>query len=191
MPLKTSRTYAQILRENVLVPVNIIMFALGLALVLLGQVSDALVSVGVAFFNVLVGTVQEVWAKRVLDRITLLTRPKVTVLRSGQERVVDPGNVVVGDLLVLRPGDQVVVDGRVVSDAQLELDESLLSGESEPVVKQQHDWLYSGSFCTSGRACYLAEKVGAESVAGQLALGLERSAASLHPCSGRSTRSSR
>ena len=171
LPVKTSRTYAQILRENVLVPVNVIMFALGLALVVLGQVSDALISVGVAFFNVLVGTVQEVRAKRVLDRITLLTRPKVTVLRGGQEQIVDPGDVVIGDLLVLRPGDQVVVDGRVVSDARLEVDESLLSGESEPVVKQQHDWLYSGSFCTSGSACYLAEKVGAASVAGQLALG--------------------
>ncbi len=171
LPVKTSRTYAQILRENVLVPVNVIMFSLGLALVILGQVSDALISVGVAFFNVLVGTVQEVRAKRVLDRITLLTRPKVTVLRGGQEHVVDPSDVVIGDILVLRPGDQVVVDGRVVSGARLEVDESLLSGESEPVVKQQHDWLYSGSFCTSGSACYLAEKVGAESVAGQLALG--------------------
>ncbi|HEV2580440.1 MAG TPA: HAD-IC family P-type ATPase [Ktedonobacteraceae bacterium] len=171
LPVKTSRTYAQIVRENVLVPVNVIMFALGLALVVLGQVSDALISVGVAFFNVLVGTAQEVRAKRVLDRITLLTRPTATVLRDGQERIVDPRDVVVGDLLVLRPGDQIIVDGRVVSGARLEVDESLLSGEAELVVKQQHDWLYSGSFCASGRACYLAEKVGAESVAGQLALG--------------------
>ena len=171
LPMKTSRTYVQILRENVLMPVNVIMFALGLALVALGQVSDALISVGVAFFNVLVGTVQEVRAKRVLDRITLLTRPKVTVLRGGQERVVDPSDVVIGDLLVLRPGDQVVVDGRVVSDARLEVDESLLSGESEPVVKQQSDWLYSGSFCISGSARYLTEKVGGESVAGQFAVG--------------------
>jgi cation-transporting ATPase E len=171
LPLKTGRTYAQILRENVFVPVNIIMFALGLALVVLGQVSDALISVGVAFFNVLVGTVQEVRAKRVLDRITLLTRPKVTVLRGGQERVVDPSDVVIGDLLALRPGDQVVVDGHVVSDARLEVDESLLSGESEPMVKQQHDWLYSGSFCISGSVHYLAEKVGGASVSGQFAMG--------------------
>lgn len=171
VPFKTSRTYTQILRENVLVPVNVIMFALGLALVVLGQLSDALISVGVAFFNVLVGTVQEIRAKRILDRISLLTRPKVTVLRDGQERTVDPGEVVVGDLLVLRPGDQVVVDGRVVSDARLEVDESLLSGEAEPVEKQQHDWLYSGSFCTSGSGCYLAEKVGAESLASQLTMG--------------------
>jgi cation-transporting P-type ATPase E len=170
VPVKTSHTYTQILRENVLVPVNVIMFALGLALVILGQVSYALISVGMVFFNVLVGTVQEVRAKCVLDRISLLTRPTVTVLRGGQERIVDPGDVVIGDLLVLRPGDQVTFDGRVVSEARLEVDESLLSGESEPVVKKQHDWLYSGNFCTSGSACYLVEQVGTQSVAGQLAL---------------------
>jgi cation-transporting ATPase E len=169
--LKSSRSYAQILRENIFVPVNIIMFALGLALILLGQVSDALISVGVAFFNVLVGTVQEVRAKRVLDRITLLARPHVTVIRGGQEHLVDPGELVVGDLLVVRPGDQVVVDGPLLGDARLEVDESLLSGESEPVQKQRGDWLYSGSFCVSGSAHYLAEKVGSLSVANQLAAG--------------------
>ena len=169
--LKSSRSYAQILRENVLVPVNIIMFALGLALILLGQVTDALISVGVAFFNVLVGSVQEVRAKRVLDRITLLTRPQFTVVREGQEQLVDPVEVVVGDVLVVRPGDQVVVDGPVVSDAHLEMDESLLSGESEPVQKQKGDWLHSGSFCTSGSGYYLAEKVGTLSLANQLAGG--------------------
>jgi cation-transporting ATPase E len=169
--LKSSRPYTQILRENILVPVNIIMFALGLALILLGQVPDALISVGVAFFNVLVGTIQEIRAKRVLDRITLLTRPHVTVVREEREQLIDPGEVVVGDLLVVRPGDQVVVDGPVVSDARLEMDEALLSGESEPVQKQQGDWLYSGSFCTSGSGYYVAEKVGSLSVANQLAAG--------------------
>lgn len=150
--LKSSRSYALILRENLFIAVNIIMFALGLALIALGQISDALISVGVAFFNVAVGTVQEIRAKRVLDRITLLTRPHITVIRGGQEQEVDPGELVVGDLLVVRPGDQVVVDGPLVSDTRLEVDESLLSGESEPVQKQRGEWLYSGSFCVSGCA---------------------------------------
>ena len=171
LALKSSRSYARILRTNIFVPVNIIMFALGQALIVLGQVSDALISVGVAFFNVLVGTVQEIRAKRVLDHITLLTRPKATVMRDGQEHLVDPSELVVGDILVVRPGDQVLVDGQVVSDARLEVDESLLSGESELVLKQRGDWLYSGSFCVSGSAYYLARKVGNESVANQLAAG--------------------
>ena len=81
---KSNRSYFQIIRENIFVLVNIIMFALGLALIILGQVSDALLSVGVAFFNVMVGTVQEIRAKRVLDHIILLTRPQVTVRRGGK-----------------------------------------------------------------------------------------------------------
>jgi cation-transporting ATPase E len=166
--LRTSRSYALIISENVFVPVNILMFVLGLALILLGQVSDALISVGVAFFNVLVGTVQEIRARRVLDRIALLTRPHVRVLRSGHERSVDPGELVVGDLLPLGSGDQIVVDGPLVSDERIEVDEALLSGESEPVSKRKGDWLYSGSFCTSGSGYYRAEKVGGQSLASQL-----------------------
>src|SRR5579884_3300329 len=133
LALKSSRSYTRILRDNLFVPVNIIMFILGLALVVLGQVSDALISVGVAFFNVLVGTVQEIRAKRVLDRISLLARPKATVLRGKQEQAVDPSELVAGDMLILRPGDQVVVDGPIVNDTRIEVDEALLSGESEPV----------------------------------------------------------
>src|SRR5579883_197659 len=170
-PLKSSRSYWQIIWENLFVSVNIIMFALGLALILLGQVSDALISVGVAFFNVVVATVQEIRAKRLLDRISLLTRPRATVIRDGQERLVDPAELVVGDLLLVHPGDQIVVDGPLVSDDRLEMDESLLSGESEPVPKRKGDWLYSGSFCMSGSARYQAEKVGNESLASQLASG--------------------
>src|SRR5579883_787980 len=170
-PLKSSRSYWQIIWENLFVSVNIIMFALGLALILLGQVSDALISVGVAFFNVVVATVQEIRAKRLLDRISLLTRPRATVIRDGQERLVDPAELVVGDLLLVHPGDQIVVDGPLVSDDRLEMDESLLSGESEPVPKRKGDWLYSGSFCMSGSARYRAEKVGNESLASQLASG--------------------
>lgn len=136
---KSSRPYTLILRENLFVPVNIIMLALGLTLIVLGQVSDALISVGVAFFNVVVGTVQEIRAWRILDRITLLTRPRATVVRDAHEHRVDPAELVVGDILLLRPGDQVIVDGRLVSDGRLEVDESLLTGESEPVQKQKGD----------------------------------------------------
>lgn len=170
-PLKSSRSYWQIIWENLFVSVNVIMFALGFALIVLGQVSDALISVGVAFFNVLVATVQEIRAKRLLDQITLLMRPKATVIRNGQERLVDPAELVVGDLLLVHPGDQIVVDGPLISDDRLEMDESLLSGESDLAPKRKGDWLYSGSFCMSGSGRYQAEKVGNESLANQLASG--------------------
>ncbi|HET9922422.1 MAG TPA: hypothetical protein VFQ30_21510, partial [Ktedonobacteraceae bacterium] len=163
-PLKSSRSYRQIIWENLFVSVNVILLALGLALIVLGQISDALISVGVAFFNVVVATVQEIRAKRLLDRITLLMRPKATVIRDGQEQLVDPAELVVGDLLLVHPGDQMVVDGPLVSDDRLEMDEALLSGESDLVPKRKGDWLYSGSFCMSGSGRYRAEKVGKESL---------------------------
>jgi cation-transporting P-type ATPase E len=171
VPLRTSRSYIQIVRENVFTSVNIIVFVLGLALIFLGQTSDAIVSVSVVFFNVLVSVVQEIRAKRTLDRIALLTRPQATVIREGQERLIDPGEIVIGDLLVVRPGDQIVVDGPLVGSGRLEVDESLLTGESDPVSKRAGDTLYSGSFCISGSACYQAEKVGTKSVANQLTAG--------------------
>src|SRR5215471_9897048 len=166
--LKTSRSTLQIVRENVFTTVNTILFVLGIVLIILGQISDALVSVSVVFINVLVGVVQELRAKRTLDRIALLTRPQVAAIREGQEQLIDPGEIVAGDLLVVRPGDQIVVDGPIVNDSRLEVDESLLTGEADPVSKRTGDWLYSGSFCLSGSAYYEAEKVGASSVANQL-----------------------
>ena len=170
-PQKTSRSYLQILRENVFTPINTILFVLGIVLILLGQTSDALVSVSVVFINVLVSVVQEIRAKRTLDRIALLTRPQAVAMREGHEQFIDPSEIVVGDLLVVRPGDQIVVDGPVVGDSCLEVDESLLTGEADPVSTRTGDWLSSGSFCLSGSACYQAEKVGAESVANQLTAG--------------------
>jgi cation-transporting P-type ATPase E len=112
--LKTSRSYAQIIGENVFMFVNFIMFVLAAALLMLGQFTDALVSVGVAAFNVVISLVQEIRAKRVLDRIALLTRPRVTVFREGQQRLIDQGDIVVDDILVVQPGDQIVVDGPIV-----------------------------------------------------------------------------
>jgi cation-transporting P-type ATPase E len=158
--LKTSRFYLQIVRENVFTSINTILFVLGITLIMLGQTSDALVSVSVVLINVLVSVVQEIRAKRTLDRIALLTRPQAVVMRDGQQRMIDPGEIVVGDLLVVRPGDQILVDGPIVDDGRLEVDESLLTGESDPISKHMGDWLYSGSFCVSGSAYYRAEKVG-------------------------------
>lgn len=170
-PLRTSRSSLHIIRENVFTTVNTILFVLGVVLILLGQTSDAVVSVSVVFINVLVGVVQELRAKRALDRIALLTRPKVATIRAGREQLIDPGDIVAGDLLVVRVGDQIVVDGPVVGDGRIEVDESLLSGEADPITKHSGDWLYSGSFCLSGGTYYQAEKVGAASVANFLASG--------------------
>jgi len=164
----TGRTYSEIIRENVFTFINLVLFLLGLALILLGEVSDAIVAVGVVLGNVTVSLFQEVRAKRTLDQITLLSRPWATVIRDGQEWSVDPSEIVRGDTIVARPGDQIVVDGAVISSGPIEMDESLLTGESEPVEKDMGDIAYSGTFCVAGTAMYRADKVGAESVANAL-----------------------
>jgi cation-transporting P-type ATPase E len=170
-PPATSRSYIQIIRENVLTTVNMILFSIGFALVLVGQYLDALVSVGVISFNLAISLIQEIRAKHTLDRIALLTRPQATVVRDGREQQLDPGEIVVDDILVLHAGDQIVVDGPVTGGGRIEVDESLLTGESDPVTKHEGDRLYSGTFCVAGQACYRAEHVGVQSVAGILTVG--------------------
>jgi cation-transporting ATPase E len=164
----TSRSYWQILRENVFTFINNALFLLGFVLILLGRTSDALVSVGVILINTLVSVVQEIRAKHTLDKIALLTRPTAMVKRDGQLVQLDPSQVVQDDVLYVQPGDQVLVDGPFLGDGQIEMDESLLTGESDPVRKKVGDLLYSGSFVVSGSGYYQAQKVGGESTANQL-----------------------
>src|SRR2546426_5101410 len=171
LPVKTSRTYIQIIGENVFTPINDILFVVGTALVLLGQVSDAVVSVTVVLLNVMVSVIQEVRAKGMLDRIALLNRPTTMVIRDGRQRTIVSEEVVVGDVLQVRPGDQIVVDGPILETERIDVDESLLTGESDLVPKQKGDRLYSGSFCINGSALYQAEKVGAQSVAYEVTAG--------------------
>ena len=114
--LRVSRSYVEIVRENVFTFFNIVLFSLALLLLFLGSPKDAFFTGIVALFNVLVATVQEARAKRKLDKIALLAQPTATVIRDGQEKVIDPGAVVLGDLLVAETGDQIIVDGLVLSN---------------------------------------------------------------------------
>jgi cation-transporting ATPase E len=169
-PPPTTRTYAQILRENVFTFINNVLFILGLALVAVGRPFDALVSLAVISTNIVVSVVQEVRAKRTLDRIALLTAPTASVVRSGEVRRVAPAELVIGDLVSIEPGDQVVVDGRL-ADGRLRVDESQLTGESDQVEKAPGDPVYSGSFCVTGGGRYVVEAVGSDSLAGRITVG--------------------
>jgi len=167
LKLATSRTYGDIIRANVFNLINIILVTIGAVMVAIGRVGDAVTSVGLIFFNVAIGIVQEIRAKQQLDKIALLTRPKTNVLRDGAEKVIDPSELVVGDLIVVRPGDQIVVDGKLIG-GKVEADESLLTGESDPILKQVGDQLLSGSFAVSGGGTFEATHVGADSFANKL-----------------------
>jgi len=98
-------------RQNVITLINVIMFVIGAVMIALGRFGDAFVSVGLIAMNVVIGVYQEARAKRQLDQIALLTRPQISVLRGGAEKTVDPTELVIGDLIIVRAGDQIVVDG--------------------------------------------------------------------------------
>jgi cation-transporting ATPase E len=168
---QTGRSYLQILRKNAFTFINTILFAIAVILILMGHLGDAVVTAGLVLLNVGAGAVQEARAKRKLDRITLLARPKATVIREGQEKTVDPAEIVLDDVLVARAGDQIVVDGQIIGDGRVEIDESLLTGESERIQKSGGDDVFSGTFCVSGTAIYEARKVGADCAINELTAG--------------------
>ncbi|OLL72208.1 Cation-transporting ATPase, E1-E2 family [Pseudonocardia sp. Ae168_Ps1] len=174
------RTYATILRTNVFSFYNSILFAIGAILLVLGRYNDALVSVGLGLINAVIGAVQEIRAKRKLDNLQLLDEAGVTVVRDGTEQRVAGTDVVAGDVLLVRAGDQIVVDGPVLT-GRAEADESLLTGESDPVVKETGDVLRSGSHCVAGEARQRAEAVGAGSYAGRLTLDARRATTDATP----------
>jgi len=169
-PLATGRTYAQIVRENVFTFINDVIFVLGVLLVIVGRPLDALVSLGVIGVNIAVSVVQEVRAKRTLDRIALLTRPMAALIRDGAERAVGPEELVVGDLVRVGAGDQVVLDGRL-SVGRLEADESQLTGESDLIPKRPGDAVFSGSFVVNGGGSFVVTAVGADSLANRITAG--------------------
>ena len=166
--LSTSRSYADIIRANLFNLINVILFVIGAIMIAIGRAGDAVTSVGLIVFNVLIGIYQEIRAKQQLDRIALLSRPRVSVIRDDQEAVVDPAELVVGDVIVVRAGDQIVVDGVVLDEAKLEVDESMLTGESDSIMKAVGEQLLSGSFCISGTGHMEATHVGRESFANKL-----------------------
>lgn len=181
VPIQTSRTYWDILRDNLFTFINGVYLFLSLVLIALGRASDVVVLAFVILLNVVVNVIQEMRAKKKLDKIALVTRPHATVIRNGQEQVIDPNDIVLGDVLVVRPGDQIVVDGSVVGTGEMKVDESLLTGESDLIPKQSGDPVYSGSFCVSGTACYAAEKVGADSLANKMTVEARKFRKSLTP----------
>src|SRR5690349_5363182 len=176
----SGRTTARILRTTVFSFYNNTLFVIGIALLVLGRYSDALVSVGLGIINAALAAFQELRAKRQLDRLQLLAREPVTVVRDGEERTVAPVEVVVDDLIRVRAGDQIVVDGPLVA-GRVEADESLLTGESDPVAKTVGGPLLSGSSCSGGDGLQRADAVGADSHAGRLTIAARADTTALTP----------
>jgi len=161
------RTDGDVVRANALTFFNVVLAVLIIALLAVGEIKDAgFVGIVVAA-NVAISTLQELRATRTLRELRALTAPKASVVRDGKEQDLLAEDVVKGDLLHLRKGDQVVADGPIV-ERTAEIDESLLTGESDSVSRGPGDVLRSGSFCTAGDCYYMAEQVGAEAYAHKL-----------------------
>ncbi|TNC24317.1 HAD-IC family P-type ATPase [Amycolatopsis alkalitolerans] len=168
VPVRASRTVGQIVRANLLTRINAILAVLLAIILLTGSVLDAMFGLFIVF-NSGVGIVQELRAKRTLDRLAIVSKARPRVRRDGAAMEIDGSAVVLDDAIELGPGEQVIVDGVVLTSAGLELDESLLTGESDPVPKGPGDQVLSGSFVAAGNGVYRASRVGRDAYAARLA----------------------
>ena len=164
----SSRSYASIVRANVFTIFNLILGVFGALTLAYGEWQDALF-LGILVFNSAIGIVQEIRAKSALDRLSALVAPTARVVRDGAVREVGVDQVVVGDLVRVQAGDQVVADGTVVSATSLALDESILTGESRPAAKDQGEEVRSGTFVADGIGEYSVTAVGEQSYASRIA----------------------
>ncbi|MFZ0090642.1 MAG: HAD-IC family P-type ATPase, partial [Solirubrobacteraceae bacterium] len=165
---RSSRSYRSIAIANTFTIFNLILAVFGAATIIFGNPKDALF-LGVLVANIAIGTFQEIRAKHALDRLAALVAPRATVVRDGTPRDVSLDEVVPGDVVRVVGGDQIVADGTLLQGDGLALDESNLTGESEPVLRHAGDEVLSGSFAVEGTGTFRATAVGPDSRAAQLA----------------------
>ncbi|NKX90804.1 cation-translocating P-type ATPase [Nocardia coubleae] len=168
VPARASRSVGEIVRANVFTRINAILGVLFLLVLSTGSIIDGMFGLLIVA-NSAIGIIQEVRAKRTLDQLAIVGQAMPTVRRDGVAKEVAPAEVVLDDLIELGPGDQIVVDGEVTEAAALEVDESLLTGEADPIDKGVGAPVMSGSFVVSGSGAYRATKVGKDAYAAKLA----------------------
>jgi cation-transporting ATPase E len=169
----SSRSVSSIIWSNLFTRFNILLGLLLVAILVIGPLQDALFGL-VLIVNTPIGIVQELRAKRTLDRLTVLVTPTARVMRAGRDQEITVSELVVDDILELRSGDQVPVDGDVIHPAGLEVDESLVTGESAPVEKHAGDEALSGSFVVAGSGLVRATRVGLAAYGNALAADARR-----------------
>ncbi|MFI6880451.1 HAD-IC family P-type ATPase [Streptomyces sp. NPDC050400] len=168
VPVRSSRSLTEIVRANVFTRFNAIIGILWLIMLFVAPIQDSLFGF-VIIANTGIGIVQEWRAKQTLDSLAVIGEAKPTVRRDGIAAEVSTSEIVLGDLIEIGPGDKIVVDGLCAEADGLEIDESLLTGEADPVVKRPGDEVMSGSFVVAGGGAFTATKVGREAYAAQLA----------------------
>lgn len=162
-----SKTEKQIILENTFTFFNLLNFALAAAVLLVGSPRNALF-MGVIFSNIVIGSFQGIRAKRTIDKLSLISSPKAKVLRDGRRLNVQVSQIVLDDIMLVSAGNQICSDA-VVVEGECEVNESLITGESDPILKQVGDHLLSGSFVVSGSCSAQVEHIGAENYANKIA----------------------
>jgi cation-transporting ATPase E len=165
---RVGRTYRQILRDNILNLFNIVLGALLVIVIIYHDYVTVFFAGFSVFTNSVLGILQEISAKRKLDRLAALSEQKVKVRRDGQLTEVPMKKIVVDDVISIEPGDRLVVDGRILHADSLEIDESHLTGESDAVIKEANNEVFSGSFCIAGTGVMVATRVGKDSTVNKL-----------------------
>nr|WP_179282685.1 HAD-IC family P-type ATPase [Rhodococcus sp. 15-1154-1] len=168
VPARASRSVKDIVRGNVFTRINAILGVLLIIVLSTGSIVDGMFGL-LIIANSGIGIIQEIRAKKTLDELAIVGQSKPVVRRDGVAREVAPDEVVLGDVIELGPGDQIVVDGSVVEASSLEVDESLLTGEADAVHKEIDAPILSGSFVVAGSGAYRATKVGRDAYAAKLA----------------------
>lgn len=168
VPIRSSRSTTEIIRGNVFTRFNAIIGVLWVIMLFVAPIQDSLFGF-VIVANTGIGIIQELRAKKTLDGLAVIGEAKPTVRRDGIAAEISTSEIVLGDLVELGPGDKIVVDGEAVETDSLEVDESLLTGEADPVIKKPGDKMMSGSFVVAGGGAFTATKVGREAYAAQLA----------------------
>jgi len=167
LPSRATRSVADIIRANVFTRINAILAVLFAFVLATGSLINGLFGL-LIILNSVIGMVQELRAKQTLDRLSIVGQAKPLVRRADGTRELLPNEVVSDDIIELGPGDQVVVDGLVLEESGLEVDESLLTGEADPVLKSVDETVMSGSFVVAGTGAYRATKIGRDAYAARL-----------------------
>lgn len=161
-----TRTYKQIIMENTLTFFNFLNLVLLVLVLLVGSYKNSMF-VGIIFINTVIGIIQEVRAKKTIDKLAILTESKTVVLREGKKWKISTEKLVVDDLIFLKAGEQVPADAKIL-EGNLEVNESLLTGEADNLPKNPGDELFSGSFVTAGQACCQIIHVGSDNYASRI-----------------------
>ena len=168
VPTRAARSVSEIVRGNVFTRINAILGVLLIIVLSTGSVINGAFGL-LIIANSAIGIIQELRAKQTLDRLAIVGQAKPLVRRQSGTQPRLPSEVVLDDVIELGPGDQIVVDGEILEEANLEVDESLLTGEADPIAKDAGDAVMSGSFVVAGTGAYRATKVGREAYAAKLA----------------------